>query len=141
MRISGEAEAGAQLSVVAPFDVSAALSKRRGGHEPTPTERPRFRPEIGLPDAANALAFRVSVELELTMTFMMSINGSRSVGRSCSLARAQLAVDPGATVVDDQRARRPRLRLVVPDADGHRTRRIPGMSCSPTRVAHRPSRR
>ena len=31
VRVSGDAEAGAQLSVVAPFDVSAAIDKRVGG--------------------------------------------------------------------------------------------------------------
>ena len=96
VRLSGEAEAGAQLSMVAPFDVSAALSKRGGRHRADSAERPRFQPEIGLPDAANALAFRVSVELELTVTFMMSIDGVPIGGPvlQASLG-AVLDVDPG----------------------------------------------
>ncbi len=76
VQFSGQAEAGAQVSIVAPFNVSAALSKLGGPPTATATERPSFQPEIGLPDAADALAFTVSVEVEVTMTFMLSINGS-----------------------------------------------------------------
>ena len=97
VRISGAAEAGAQLSVVAPFDVGAAIDKAEGGHAVTSTGRPRFQPEIGLPDAANALAFQVSVELELTMSFMLSISDIPIGGPvlAASLG-ARLEVDLGA---------------------------------------------
>ena len=75
VHVSGQAEAGAQVSIVAPFNVSAALSGSGGRTSATGRERPSFQPEIGLPDAANAFAFSVSVEVEVTMTFMLSING------------------------------------------------------------------
>ena len=97
VRISGAAEAGAQLSVVAPFDVGAAIDKQEGGHAATSTGRPRFQPEIGLPDAANTLAFQVSVELELTMSFMLSISDITIGGPvlAASLG-ARLEVDLGS---------------------------------------------
>ena len=98
VRLSGEAETGAQLSMVAPFDVSAALSKNAAAvTKPTPPSD-RASNLIGLPDAANALAFRVSVELELTVTFMMSLNDVPIGGpvMQASLGAA-LDVDPGET--------------------------------------------
>ncbi|HYN32173.1 MAG TPA: hypothetical protein VES40_06085 [Ilumatobacteraceae bacterium] len=73
MRISGLAEAGAQVSIVAPFNVSAALSKVGGHTSASAPERPSFEPEIGLPDAANTFAFNVAVDFEVTLTFMLSI--------------------------------------------------------------------
>ena len=75
VRVSGAAEAGAKLSVVAPFDADAAFLFDDGVRSATAAERPTFRPEVGLPDAANALAFEATVELELTLTFMVSIQG------------------------------------------------------------------
>ena len=97
VRISGAAQAGAQLSVVAPFDVGAAIDKEEAGHAVTSTGRPRFQPEIGLPDAADALAFQVSVELELTMSFMMSISDIPVGGPVLAASfGARLEVDLGA---------------------------------------------
>jgi hypothetical protein len=95
MHFSGHAEAGAQVSIVAPFNVSAALSGSGGQTSPTARERPSFQPEIGLPDAANAFAFSVSVEVEVTMTFMLSINGF-PVGGPVLLAAlgTELVMDP-----------------------------------------------
>ncbi len=75
VRFSGDAEAGAKLSVVAPFDASAAISFDGGVRSADAADRPTFRPEVGLPDAANALAFSAIVEVELTLTFMVSIQG------------------------------------------------------------------
>lgn len=97
VRISGQAEAGAQVSVVAPFDVSAAVASLGGRPQGTPTERPAFRPEIGLPDAANALAFRARVEVELTTTFMITVNNLIPIGGPVLTANlgAELNVDTG----------------------------------------------
>ena len=75
VRFSGHAEAGAAVSVVAPFDVSAALSKLGGRPSASSIEPPSFRPEIGLPDMASALAFQATVELDVSVTFMLAING------------------------------------------------------------------
>jgi hypothetical protein len=74
VRFSGHAEAGAAVSVVAPFDVGAALSRTGGRPTATSTGSPSFRPEVGLPDAAGAASFEATVELELTLTFMVAIN-------------------------------------------------------------------
>jgi hypothetical protein len=75
VQFSGHAEAGAQLSLVAPFDVSAAIAKLGGRPTASAAESPSFEPEIGLPDAANALAFHAEVELDISVTFMMLLNG------------------------------------------------------------------
>ncbi|HYN31902.1 MAG TPA: hypothetical protein VES40_04705, partial [Ilumatobacteraceae bacterium] len=101
MRISGEAEAGAQVSIVAPFNVSAALSKVGGQTSASASERPSFQPEIGLPDVANAFAFDVAVTFEVTLTFMLSIN-EVPVGGPVLLASlgAELQVDPTSWDLD-----------------------------------------
>ena len=73
LRISGEAESGAQVGIVAPFNITAAL--RGTGGRPTtslPTA-PAFDPEIGLPDLAGALSASLTVELEATLTFQISV--------------------------------------------------------------------
>lgn len=92
LRFAGHAEAGAQVSVVAPFDASAAFSFDGAAHASSPT-RPRFRPEIGLPDAANALSFEVTVEIELTMTFMVMIEGIFPVGGPMLVASLGAGLD------------------------------------------------
>ena len=74
VQFAGHAEAGAQLSLVAPFDVSAAISKLGGRPEANAETEPSYQPEIGLPDAATALAFHARVELDISLTFMMSLN-------------------------------------------------------------------
>ena len=74
VRFAGHADAGAQLSLVAPFDVSAAISKLGGRPEANAETEPSYQPEIGLPDAATALAFHARVELDISLTFMMSLN-------------------------------------------------------------------
>jgi hypothetical protein len=101
VRISGQAEAGAQVSIVAPFNVRAALSGSGGQTSATAPERPSFQPEIGLPDAANAFAFSVRVEVEVTMTFMLSINGF-PVGGPVLLAGlgTELVMDPTSWDLD-----------------------------------------
>ena len=95
VRFSGHADAGAKVSVVAPFDASAAFSFD-GAAQASSETRPRFLPEIGLPDAANALSFDVTVELELTMSFMVLIEGIFPVGGPMLVASlgAGLVVDP-----------------------------------------------
>ena len=130
VRFSGHADAGAQVSVVAPFDASAAFSFDGAAHASSET-RPRFRPEIGLPDAANALAFDVTVELELTMTFMVLIEGIFPVGGPMLVASlgAGLDVDPArrGCLVAGRRAHRSEVRLG--DA---RSRRCTGASRRPS---------
>ena len=74
VRFAGHADAGAELSLVAPFDVSAAISKLGGRPEANAETEPSYQPEIGLPDAATALAFHARVELDISLTFMMSLN-------------------------------------------------------------------
>ena len=53
--------------MVAPFNVKAALQKRTTGSGRTPDapQTPSFRPQVGLPDAANALAFDVAVTVDI----------------------------------------------------------------------------
>ena len=97
VRISGDAEAGAQVSVVAPFDVSAILSSLGQQRDASADTAPSFRPEIGLPDAANALALHATVELELTTTFMILVGNVVPIGGPVIAAAlgAELDVDLG----------------------------------------------
>jgi hypothetical protein len=64
-----------------------------GAAHASSTTRPSFWPQIGLPDAANALAFDVSVEVELTMTFMVLIEGIFPVGGPVLIASLGAALD------------------------------------------------
>lgn len=75
LRLSGHAEAGAQISMVAPFDLGTAFSKADAAPTVRSTTTPTFFPEVGLPDLANALSFDATVEVELTTTFLVSISG------------------------------------------------------------------
>ena len=74
VRLDGHADAGAQMSVVAPFDVGAAFASA-DARRASPTTPPSFEPELGPPDLANAVAFDGTVELGLSLTFMVSIEG------------------------------------------------------------------
>jgi hypothetical protein len=96
VQFSGHAEAGAQLSLVAPFNVSAAIAKLGGRPTATAEERPTFRPEIGLPDVANALAFNAEVELNISVTFMMLLNGV-PIGGPALIAALGAALDVDLT--------------------------------------------
>ncbi len=96
VQFSGHAEAGAQLSLVAPFNVSAAIAKLGGRPTATAEQRPSFRPEIGLPDAANALAFNAEVELNISVTFMMLLNGV-PIGGPALIAALGAALDVDLT--------------------------------------------
>ena len=104
LRLSGHAEAGAKVSMVAPFDVATAFSN--GDAEPgaATTMPPRFLPEIGLPDVANALAFDATVEVDLTMTFLVAIEG--------------IPIGGPVLAASGCRARRRPARPAVVDLDG-----------------------
>lgn len=73
LRISGQADAGAQIGLVAPFNVAAALEgtdARPTTSIPTP---PAFDPEFGPPDLAGAASASLTVEFEPTLTFQISV--------------------------------------------------------------------
>lgn len=73
LRLSGHA--GAQISMVAPFDIGTAFSKSDTAANAHTTTTPTFLPEVGLPDLANALSFDATVTVELSTTFLVSISG------------------------------------------------------------------
>ncbi len=73
LRISGEADAGAQVGLVAPFNITAALHGIGGRPTTSIPTAPAFDPEIGLPDLAGALSASLTVELEATLTFQISV--------------------------------------------------------------------
>ena len=73
LRISGQAQAGAQVGLVAPFNVTAALHGIGGRPSTSLPTAPAFDPEIGLPDLVGALAASLTVELEATLTFQISV--------------------------------------------------------------------
>ena len=60
---------------------------------PAPRRGPRSGPRSGSPTLANALAFDVSVEIELTMTFMVMIEGIFPVGGPMLVASLGAGLD------------------------------------------------
>lgn len=93
--LSGSADAGAVVSVVAPFRIDTDFSNS-GAPQGNLSSPPGFFPEIGTPDLAQAVAFDGSVEVEVTVSFLTMVNGfpigGPVVGSSLGAA---LAVDPG----------------------------------------------
>jgi hypothetical protein len=117
---AGHAEAGAQLSLVAPFDVSAAIAKLGGRPSASAEDPPSFEPEIGLPDAATALAFDAEVVLNISLTFMMLLNGVPIGGPALIAALGaaldvNLATDPWWSLVGTAGLK---YAWATPDADG-----------------------
>ncbi|MEQ1501797.1 MAG: hypothetical protein ABMB14_06180 [Myxococcota bacterium] len=96
VRIDGSADAGAKVSVVAPFRVNTSFHKdgpaTNGIDNP-----PRFLPEVGLPDVADAVGFDGSIALDVTVSFMTVIQSIPVGGPVIRTSTgAALAVDPCA---------------------------------------------
>ena len=92
LRLHGSADAGARVSMVAPFRIGTSFSGAGGADL---SEPPRFEPEIGTPDLADAVAFDGIVELDITMTFLTTIEGIPIGGPVIGTTLgAALAVDP-----------------------------------------------
>lgn len=72
--VTGSADSGARLSIVAPFRVGTAFSGA-GVPEGGVSTVPEFKPEVGLPDLAEALNFQGTIKLEVTLAFMIDIEG------------------------------------------------------------------
>lgn len=73
LRISGEADAGVQVGLVAPFNVTAALEGTDAHPATSIPAPPAFDPEFGLPDLAGAGSASLTIELESTLIFQISV--------------------------------------------------------------------
>jgi hypothetical protein len=93
LRLRGSADAGARVSLVAPFDIGMRFSGAES--DGALGSAPRFVPEIGAPDLADAVAFDGVAELELSVVFLTRIEGFEVGGPSMGSAfGAALTVDP-----------------------------------------------
>lgn len=72
LHLAGTADAGARVSLVAPFHVDTRV---RNAGPPDPSSRPGLEVMVGPPDAAEAIAMQARVELEVVVAFMTSIGG------------------------------------------------------------------
>jgi hypothetical protein len=98
----GSADAGARVSLVAPFRLGTAFAGA-GVPEPegTISSEPEFEPEVGLPDLASLVDFDGKVTLEVTVSFLIAIEGipigGPVIGTDLS---AVLAIDGGNGIWD-----------------------------------------
>jgi hypothetical protein len=70
--LAGTADAGARVSMVAPFQVGTRFSNS-GSPDVDLSSEPRFEPEIGLPQLVGD--FEGTIRLEITTTFLAVIGG------------------------------------------------------------------
>lgn len=72
LHLEGTADAGARVSVVAPFRIGGRFTNPG---PPDQSPRPRYEPEFGPPDPAQAIGMAGSIELEVVVAFQIAING------------------------------------------------------------------
>jgi hypothetical protein len=98
VHLTGSADAGARVSMVAPFRIGTAFSNS-GVPDAELSSPPRFEPELGIPGLAEAVAFDGTVELEITLTFITTIEGIPIGGPVIATALgAALALDPAQAI-------------------------------------------
>lgn len=72
LHLEGTADAGARVSVVAPFRISGRFTNPG---PPDQSPRPRYEPEVGPPDAAQGIGMTGRIELEVVVAFLLAIEG------------------------------------------------------------------
>lgn len=72
LHLEGTADAGARVSVVAPFHIDSRFTNPGPPDRPP---RPRFEPEFGPPDPAQASGMEGRIEFEVVVAFLVAIEG------------------------------------------------------------------
>ena len=83
INVSGTADASGRVSVVAPFEAGAQFELVLPGQPAISFSTvPRFKPELGAPDATAAI--ELNADLEVGVVFLVAINGVEIGGPSLS---------------------------------------------------------